>query len=244
MTAPPRLETERLVLRAHDRADLPEVQATWSDPAVVRFIGGRPCTEEEAWARMLRYAGHWPLLGFGFWRIGERTTDRYLGDVGFFDGRRGLGPRFDGAPEVGWTLAAHAHGRGLATEALRAVFAWGDAHLGSGRTVCMISPDNTPSLKVAARFGFTARRLQGGGGRPVRAREAGAVAAASCEPHGGGIRPDQQFTGATRANRVSLRPETQRARPWPGPRRRAKASRSEFRTPRRPPSWTAAAPTG
>ena len=154
VTAAPRIQTERLVLREHRAEDLAQVRATWSDPAVNRYIGGRPCTEEEAWTRILRYAGHWPLLGFGFWRVSDRTTDRYLGDIGFFLGRRDLGPAFDTAPEVGWTLAAHAHGRGLATEALAAVLAWGDARLPHARTVCMISPENTPSLRVAERHGY------------------------------------------------------------------------------------------
>lgn len=153
-TRAPRIETERLVLRAHGREDLAAVQATWSDPAVVRFIGGRPCAEDEAWTRLLRYVGHWPLLGYGFWRISDRATDGYLGDVGFFDGRRELGARFDAAPEAGWTLASAAHGRGLASEALTAALAWGDAHLPADRTVCMIHPENAPSLRMAERFGY------------------------------------------------------------------------------------------
>jgi len=151
---PPRIETERLVLRAHARDDLSVLHETWSDPKVVRHIGGRPCTEEEAWMRLLRYAGHWPLLGYGFWRISDRVTGAYLGDIGFFNGRRSLGARFDEAAEAGWTLAAGAQGRGLATEALDAVLAWGDAHLPMDRTVCMIHPENAPSLKLADRFGY------------------------------------------------------------------------------------------
>lgn len=150
----PVLETERLVLRRHTAADLPDVLATWSDPDVVRFIGGRGATEEEAWQRLLRYAGSWALLGFGFWRIGEKASGAYLGDVGFFHGRRGLGPEFDPFPECGWTLAASAHGRGYATEAVAAVHAWGDAHLPVGRTVCIIDPGNAPSIRLAAKFGY------------------------------------------------------------------------------------------
>jgi RimJ/RimL family protein N-acetyltransferase len=152
--AAPVLETERLVLRAHTRDDLPDVLATWSDPDVVRFIGGRGATEEEAWQRLLRYAGSWPLLGYGFWRIGDRGTGAYLGDIGFFQGCRGLGERFDRAPECGWTLASHVHGRGYATEAVRAVHAWGDVHLPAERTVCMIDPGNAPSQALAAKFGY------------------------------------------------------------------------------------------
>ena len=153
-TTAPVLETERLVLRAHTLEDFPDVLDTWSDPAVVRHIGGRPATEEEVWTRLLRYVGHWPLLGFGFWRIGERETGRYAGDIGFFDGRRGLGPDFDGVPEAGWTLAPRVQGRGLATEALRAILAWGDERLPAARTVCMVHPENAASIAVAAKFGY------------------------------------------------------------------------------------------
>ena len=152
--AVPVLETERLVLRAHAREDLADVLATWSDPEVVRFIGGRAATQEEAWARLLRYAGSWPLLGYGFWRIGEKDGGAYVGDVGFFQGRRGLGAAFDEAPECGWTLAAPMHGRGYATEAVAAVHAWGDARLPSGRTVCIIDPANLASIRVASKFGY------------------------------------------------------------------------------------------
>jgi len=150
----PLLETERLVLRRHTSGDLPDVLATWSDPDVVRFIGGRGSTEEEAWQRLLRYAGSWALLGFGFWRVGEKESGAYLGDVGFFHGRRGLGPDFDEFPECGWTITARAHGRGYASEAVAAIHVWGDVHLPVGRTVCIIDPDNAPSNRLAARVGY------------------------------------------------------------------------------------------
>jgi RimJ/RimL family protein N-acetyltransferase len=60
----PRLETERLVLRAHRVEDFPDLAALWSDPLVTRFISGVPQTPEESWSRLLRYAGHWLLLGY------------------------------------------------------------------------------------------------------------------------------------------------------------------------------------
>ena len=61
----PVLETPRLLLRPHTLDDFPATFAMWSDPEVVRFIGGRPFTREEAWARLLRYVGHWTMLGYG-----------------------------------------------------------------------------------------------------------------------------------------------------------------------------------
>jgi RimJ/RimL family protein N-acetyltransferase len=62
----PTLETERLVLRGHRLEDFSDCVALWSDSVVTRFIGGIPSTPEDAWSRLLRYAGHWLLLGFGY----------------------------------------------------------------------------------------------------------------------------------------------------------------------------------
>ena len=44
-------------------------------------------------------------------------------------------------------------GRGLAQEALSAVLDWADQSM--PRTVCLIDPDNGPSLRLAARLGYT-----------------------------------------------------------------------------------------
>jgi RimJ/RimL family protein N-acetyltransferase len=148
------IETERLVLRRHGLEDAAASAALWADPEVTRFIGGRPSTAEEAWARLLRYAGHWALLGFGYWVVQDRATGRLIGEAGFADFRRGVGPRFDGVPEIGWALAPSAQGRGLAREAVQAALAWADARPGAGRTVCMIAPENPRSIRLAEACGY------------------------------------------------------------------------------------------
>jgi RimJ/RimL family protein N-acetyltransferase len=149
----PALDTERLTLRAHTPADYDECAAMWADARVTEYIGGRPSTGEEVWTRLLRYAGMWALLGFGYWVVRERETGRFVGEVGFADFRREISPPLD-APEAGWVLAPWAHGRGFATEAVRAALAWGDAHLAAPRTVCMIAPENAASIRVAQKLGF------------------------------------------------------------------------------------------
>ncbi|HEX2208435.1 MAG TPA: GNAT family N-acetyltransferase [Longimicrobium sp.] len=149
----PALDTPRLTLRAHTLADFAECAALWGDPLVTRHIGGRPSTPEEVWTRLLRYAGMWTLLGFGYWVVRERETERLVGEVGLADFRREITPLID-APEAGWVLAPWAHGRGLATEAVRAALAWADAHLAAPRTVCLISPENAASIHVAGKCGY------------------------------------------------------------------------------------------
>ena len=148
------LESARLVLRPHVREDFPEMAALWRDPEVTRFIGGRPFSEEESWARLLRYIGHWAALGYGYWTVRERDSGRFVGEVGLADFRREIEPGFDGAPEMGWALAPWAWGRGYATEAVNTALAWADVRFGGARTVCIISPENTASTVVAQKCGY------------------------------------------------------------------------------------------
>jgi RimJ/RimL family protein N-acetyltransferase len=155
--SPPAIETERLILRGHRLEDFAESAAMWADPEVTRYISGRPFSAEEVWARLLRYVGHWSLMGFGYWVIREKDSGRFVGEVGFVDYKREIQPALGGAPESGWVLASWAHGKGFATEAVRAALAWGALSFGSTRTVCLINPANLRSIRVAEKCGYTER---------------------------------------------------------------------------------------
>lgn len=150
------ITTDRLIMAPHNRGDFADLAAMWADPQVVRFLGGSLCSEEESWARLLRYAGCWALMGFGFWAVRNRETNAYLGDIGFLEGRRAGVDGFDGDPEIGWSLNVAAQGQGYAGEAVKAALGWGAARFEGQhrRTVAMIHPDNAASVTVAARCGF------------------------------------------------------------------------------------------
>jgi RimJ/RimL family protein N-acetyltransferase len=150
----PAIETARLRLRGHRLADFARCAAMWADPEVTRHIGGKPLSEEESWAKLLRYVGHWSLLGFGFWAIEEKASGGFVGELGFADFKRDMVPPLGGVPELGWALAAGAHGKGYATEAVRAAVAWGETRFGATRTVCLIRPDNQRSIRVAEKCGY------------------------------------------------------------------------------------------
>ena len=148
------VRTERLTLAPHVSGDFAECAAMWAEPEVVRFIGGAPMSASETWSRMLRYRGLWAMVGYGFWAVRETATGRYVGDAGWLSLMRDIDPPFGDSPEVGWVLAPWAHGRGLATEAARAMLGWGDANLQSARTVCLIEEGHVASIRVAAKVGF------------------------------------------------------------------------------------------
>jgi RimJ/RimL family protein N-acetyltransferase len=149
----PALETARLRLRAHLLDDFTAFAAMWADPIVARYTSGKPLSEEEAWTKLLRYAGHWSLLGFGYWAVEDKETSRFIGELGFADYKRDIRPSLGNTPEAGWIFSPAAHGKGYASEALREVFAWGDARFAHAPTVCLIHPENAPSIRLAAKFG-------------------------------------------------------------------------------------------
>lgn len=154
MTVAPRIETARLILRAHSLDDYEACCFLTSDAEAVRMIFQQPLTREETWHRMLRFAGHWALLGYGLLLVEEKLTGRVVGEVGVADFHRGLGADFDPFPEMAWMIASDVHGQGYATEAAQAALQWMESAFAPERTVCIIDPDNGPSLRVAEKLGF------------------------------------------------------------------------------------------
>lgn len=171
----PRLETQRLVLRAHTLDDFASYAAERADPDVMRHLGkGDVLNEEEAFKGFLSIAGHWALMGYGNWAVEEKASERRIGNVGFAEKKRPATHPASGAPEMGWALASSAHGKGYASEAVMAALGWARGRFGAGtRVVCVISTDNKASVRVAEKAGFkqfaTASRY--GLGRLVFERE-------------------------------------------------------------------------
>ena len=150
----PVLETGRLILRGHRLEDFPDYARMWADPDVNRFISGHPQSQEESWARFMRGFGHWALMGYGAWSVHEKAGGARVGETGFLSVKRDIVPSLEGIPELGWSFDKPAQGKGYATEAVRAILAWGEGYFGKVRFACIIAPQNTASLRVAAKTGF------------------------------------------------------------------------------------------
>lgn len=147
------IDTDRLLLRPYALEDYAPYLAMWSDPDVVRYLGG-PLSAEDAWNKVLCYAGHWALLGHGIFAVIERSTGCYVGETGLADFHRGIGPGFDRSAEAAWVFSRQVQGRGYAFEAAHAAHRWFAATQGASRTVCIINPENSPSLALARKLGY------------------------------------------------------------------------------------------
>lgn len=154
----PVLETDRLVVRAYSADHFAAFFEMVADPLTFRFSERGSMNSEEAWTRLLRNVGHCSLAGYGVFAIEEKTGGRYVGEAGFGDFRRRLGPKFDPHPEGAWSIARWAQGRGYATEAAGAVLCWLEEGFGVEQTVCLIHADNEASLCVAEKLGY--RRMR------------------------------------------------------------------------------------
>jgi RimJ/RimL family protein N-acetyltransferase len=150
----PRIETERLVLRAWRKDDFRPYHAILQQPEVHRHFGPQPMAAEECWRRLMASVGGWQFNGFGTWAVETKADGRLVGNVGLFTAWRDLEPEFGEQPEMGWIMASETHGRGLASEACVAALDWAAANLPPTPIWAIIAPANAPSLILAERLGF------------------------------------------------------------------------------------------
>ena len=150
----PRIQTERLILRAFRVEDLEPLAAIWADEDVVRYIGGQKLSREDTWRRSLAACAQWPYVGFGYWIAEAKADGSVVGQVGFADFKRDMHPTIEGEPELGYVFAPAVHGKGIAREACSAALDWADANLEAVSYPAIISPENEASIRLAERLGF------------------------------------------------------------------------------------------
>lgn len=147
--AAPELETERMRLRQFRDEDFATYEEWCADMDMMRYLGGRTFSRNEAWRHLAYMLGHWTLRGYGYYALEERSTGRLVGRAGYTDAAGW--PGF----ELGWSLAPDARGQGYATEAAHRLLDYAFEHLERPTVISLIHPDNLPSQRVSARLGQT-----------------------------------------------------------------------------------------
>lgn len=156
---PPSIATERLTLDLFTAEEAAMMLAGGRDP---RWHPDYPRRDDRDAATMVHGDDPWGP------RHITRTVDGLVfGSVGFFGPPS---PAADDVPEaeIGYGLVSDARGRGVATEAVRALLALSDAC--GVRVRAAVSPENSASIRVLAKCGFTDLRGGNEDGELVMAR--------------------------------------------------------------------------
>ena len=147
------LETERMILRRMEMADVDDLLGTFSDPVAMRHYPATKSRDEtEGWARWVQ--GSYEKDGYGIWVATVKGSGDFAGQCGL------VRQEVEGQSEVeiGYLFLRRLWGQGLATEAARACKEYGFDLLGFDRLVSLIAPDNLPSRRVAEKVGMALER--------------------------------------------------------------------------------------
>ncbi len=147
----PPLETEHLRLRAMRVADASDMFAYARRADVAEFLTWEPHECLEFTRSYLTYVSQRYRTGdFYDWALIHKGDDRMIGTCGFtsFNYAADSG-------EIGYVLSPDYQGRGLATEAARAVLAFGFDTLRLHRIEAHFIEGNLPSLRLMQRLGMT-----------------------------------------------------------------------------------------
>lgn len=150
------LRTDRLVLRRFEASDLDAYHAYHSLPETARFLPGEAKSYTKSMESVGKYAnfvfekeGDWICLA-----IEAADSPGLLGEV-VLKWLPGCGQA-----EIGWSLAPAARGRGIASEAARALLKLGFEDLGFHRIDAKLDALNTASAALCERLGMRLEATQ------------------------------------------------------------------------------------
>ncbi|MGV3482701.1 MAG: GNAT family N-acetyltransferase, partial [Sphingobium sp.] len=143
-----RLETSQLIIRPFTPEDAEPLVALFADPRVHRHVDdGQPLGEEMARLWVVRSGENLVRHGYGTGAVVLRETGKLIGWAGF--ARPG-----DGSKELIYGLAPAHWRRGLGTELLDALIAFGRTRR-IDPLRATVAPANTGSVRLLEKAGFT-----------------------------------------------------------------------------------------
>jgi ribosomal-protein-alanine N-acetyltransferase len=155
----PLLQTERLRLRPLTPDDAEALHRLWTDPGVRQYLwDGEVIAREKTEEIVRRSAELFETTGLGLWAVLPRDSEALAGFCGYWF--------FRDPPELEllYGIAEEQWGRGLATEAARAMLRYGFEVLGFERIAASTDAANTASVRVMEKLGMTFdRRAEIGG---------------------------------------------------------------------------------
>jgi len=144
------LETERLILRYQESADIVPLVKLWTDPEVTKHMGG---PRESDWLKTeFEKTAQDPYVEqYDLWPVIEKVTGQTIGHCGLLD--KEVEDRME--IELVYILASAFWGKGYATEIAQGLKQHAFEKLGIDRLISLIEPENAASERVAIKAGMT-----------------------------------------------------------------------------------------
>ena len=157
-------ETARMRIRPLSLGDVPALGQILGDPDVMKHSVRGVC-DEAATRRFVQWClACYESHDVGPWALVEKETSALIGFSG-------VGPERVGARDemnLGYRLAREFWGSGFATEAARAVLAYGFDVKAFASIVAIVEPDHVASGRVVEKVGFRQFQVIEFHGKPVR----------------------------------------------------------------------------
>ena len=149
------LQTPRLVLRHLEPQDLDALFALYRDPEIRQYFPEGALTLEETRRELEWFLhGHPRDPQLGLWATVERASGAFLGRCGLLpwdiEGKHEF--------ELAFLIDKKRWGQGFATEAASAIVTYAQSVLKLQRLICLITPGNTASVRVAGKVGMSYER--------------------------------------------------------------------------------------
>lgn len=143
------IQTHRLNMRPFIMNDVDVLHRLWTDPQVRKYLWDDLVISREKAAEVVENSmTSFTQRGFGLWAMFPKDKDELIGFCGF--------RLFDDPPEVEilYGLAPAYWGRGLTTEAAKAMLRCGFEEHGFARIYAGADPPNTASFRVMEKCGL------------------------------------------------------------------------------------------
>lgn len=145
------IQTERLILRQFTLDDAQDMYQNAKDPEVTKYLRWKPHKSlQESIDLLKEWIKSYPNPDFYSWAIARKEDNRIIGCIGI------LGvSEIDDSGEVGYWLGRNWWGKGIMTEALKAVIRFVFEECGFNRLEADHSVNNPASGRVMQKAGMT-----------------------------------------------------------------------------------------
>lgn len=146
------IETERLILRRFEYSDNEAMRKYWISDEKIQSLYSEPVysTEEEVKGLLDKYIGSYEKEDYYRWAVIDKETKECIGQIAYF-----LVDSKNHFAEIEYCIGSAFQCKGLATEAAKAVIAYGFEKMNLHKVQICTKTINAASKRVIEKCGFT-----------------------------------------------------------------------------------------